>query len=114
MQHELSVRCQLPGHNGAGRAGYEVQEGLRRAVGGDRERVRPAALSVQPDLTEPGYATIAETMTPTASVGPLPMPTLPASSFAWTATTARQVPNRRAFRPETPVWQARPGGAASW
>src|SRR6185312_950695 len=59
MQHELPVRCQLPGHNGAGRAGYEVQEGLRRAVGGDRERVRPAALSVQPDLTEPGYATIA-------------------------------------------------------
>jgi hypothetical protein len=46
------VRCQLPGRNGAGWPGDDIQEGLRRAVDGDRGRVRPAALPVQPDLDQ--------------------------------------------------------------
>jgi hypothetical protein len=56
--HRISLRQRIRARHispakGAIAAGVEVQEGLRRAVDGDRERVRPAALSVQPDLTGP-------------------------------------------------------------
>ncbi len=52
-QDEISRGCstKLPGRNSARCPGYEGQEGVRRVVDGDRERVRPAALSVQPDLS---------------------------------------------------------------
>ena len=66
----------------------------------------PAALSVQPDVTGPGYATIAETMTPTAFARVLRPPDGPLSH--WTIRPARRYPASRAAT-SSRIWSAKPG-----